>query len=177
MTMQNELQNKQANELLPVKNDYVFSLLFGAKNHEHLLISLLNAVLNGKPRIKSVKLEPTEYRKTTPDGKSARLDIVATTDDGTIINVEMQNHNEGNIEDRAFYYQCVLGYRALKAGIGYSFMPNVITIWFCAESVLVRECCCHEHANVQLPSGGYSYERGTRKVKQVIIELNKLNIN
>ena len=37
--------------LLPVKNDYVFARLFGAKSHKHVRGgALLNSILNGKPR-------------------------------------------------------------------------------------------------------------------------------
>ena len=42
-----------ANDLLPVKNDYVFARLFGRRDHERILVRLLNAILNGKPWIKS----------------------------------------------------------------------------------------------------------------------------
>ncbi len=65
----------------------------------------MNAILDGKPYINSVKLEPTEYKKSTPDGKSIRLDIAAVADDGTLLNVEIQCKNEGNVEDRASFYK------------------------------------------------------------------------
>ena len=84
-------------DLLPVKNDYVFSRLFGAKSHKRVLICLLNSILNGKPHINDITLDPNEYKKTSPDGKSIRLDIAATSDDGTIFNIEIQCKDEGNI--------------------------------------------------------------------------------
>ena len=62
-------------DLLPVSNDYVFSRLFGKRSHERVLVCLLNAILNGHPHIKSVTLDPTEYKKKTDDGKTIRLDI------------------------------------------------------------------------------------------------------
>ena len=65
------------------------------------LVCLLNSILNGYPYIKSVKLEPTEYKKTSANGKSIRLDIAATSDDGTILNIEVQCSNEGSIVDHA----------------------------------------------------------------------------
>lgn len=76
-------------DLLPPKNDYVFSRLFGRRSHEQVLVCLLNAILNGKPHIESVRLDPIEYRKTRPDGKSIRLDIAATSDDGIRLQIEM----------------------------------------------------------------------------------------
>lgn len=50
-------------DLLPPLNDYVFVSLFGKKSHERVLVCSLNAILNSKPHIKSVKLEHTEYKK------------------------------------------------------------------------------------------------------------------
>ena len=91
-------------DLLPPSNDYVFASLFGKKDHERVLVCLLNSILNGYPYIKSVKLEPTEYKKTSANGKSIRLDIAATSDDGTILNIEVQCSNEGSIVDRVTHY-------------------------------------------------------------------------
>ena len=39
-------------DLLPVKNDFVFANLLGARSHKRVLVCLLNAILNGKPHIK-----------------------------------------------------------------------------------------------------------------------------
>ena len=175
MTTRNKSQNKQVNELLPVKNDYVFSRLFGAKNHEHILISLLNSILNGRPHIKSIKLEPTEFRKKTPKGKSVRLDIVATTDDGTIIQVEMQCVNKGNIIDRAIFCQSRLRAEELKEGEDYSSVPDVISIWICDQSVTDRVGCCHEMLVTYQKTNLDPFEPASKKVRYYIIELQKLN--
>ena len=53
-------------DLLPVKSDYVlFSRLFGAKSHKRVLIYLLNSILNGKPHINDITLDPNEYKKSS----------------------------------------------------------------------------------------------------------------
>ena len=103
--------------LLPVKNDYVFARLFGAKSHKRVLVCLLNSILNGKPHIKDITLDPNEYKKTSPDGKSIRLDIAATSDDSTIFNIEIQCKDEGNIGDRASFYQSKLREGKLKEAL------------------------------------------------------------
>ena len=95
-------------DLLPVKNDYVFANLFGARSHKRVLVCLLNAILNGKHHINDITLDPTEYKKISPDGKTVRLDIAATSDDGTVLHIEIQTQDEGNIGDRASFYQAVL---------------------------------------------------------------------
>lgn len=161
-------------DLLPVKNDYVFSRLFGAKSHKRVLTCLLNAILNGKPHINDVTLDPTEYRKKTPDGKSIRLDIAATSDDGTILNVEIQCIDEGNIADRSAFYQSVLREKYLKEGQDYSDIPNIISIWIAVDPVTQRKGCCHEIVDMYKDNGVDPIEIASEKMRQFIIELTKL---
>ena len=161
-------------DLLPPSNDYVFASLFGKKSHERVLVCLLNAILNGKPQIKSVKLEPTEYKKTSIDGKSIRLDIVATSDDGTIINVEIQCKCNGNIEDRASFYKARLRSDKLKEGEDYSSIPDIISIWICVEPETNRKGCCHEIVDMYKDNGIDPIEIASEKMRHFIIELTKL---
>ena len=161
-------------DLLPVKNDYVFSRLFGAKSHKRVLTCLLNAILNGKPHINDITLDPTDYKKKTPDGKSIRLDIAATSDDGTILNVEIQCIDEGNIADRSAFYQSVLREKYLKEGQDYSDVPNIISIWIAVDPVTQRKGCCHEIVDMYKDNGIDPIEIASEKMRQFIIELTKL---
>ena len=153
MTTQNKLPKAESNDLLPVVNDYVFARLFGRQNHERVLVRLLNAILNGKPYIQEIKLGPTEFKKPTKDGKSLRLDIAATADDGTKLQIEMQCQNEGNIGDRASFCQSRLRDGELKSGEDYSSIPNIISIWICEDSVTQRKGCCHEIVSMYKENG------------------------
>ncbi|MCR5225510.1 MAG: Rpn family recombination-promoting nuclease/putative transposase [Alphaproteobacteria bacterium] len=161
-------------DLLPVKNDYVFARLFGRRSHERVLVCLLNAILNGKPHIKDISLDPTEYKKTSQNGKSVRLDIAATSDDGTRLHIEMQCHNEGNIGDRASFCQARLREDELQEGQNYSSIPNIISIWICDESVTKRQSCCHEIVSMYKDNGVDPIEIASEKMRQFIIELSKL---
>lgn len=161
-------------DLLPVKNDYVFSRLFGAKSHKRVLVCLLNSILNGKPHIKSITLDPTEYKKTSADGKSIRLDIAATSDDGTILHIEIQCKDEGNIGDRASFYQSKLREGQLKEGEDYSSIPNIISIWITAESLTQRKGCINEIVSMYKDNGVDPIEIASEKMRQFIIELTKL---
>ena len=161
-------------DLLPPSNDYVFASLFGKKSHERVLVCLLNAILNGKPYIKSVKLEPTEYKKTSIDGKSIRLDIVATSDDGTSLNVEIQCKCNGNIEDRASFYKARLRSDKLKEGEDYTSIPDIISIWICVEPETNRKGCCHEIVDMYKDNGIDPIEIASEKMRHFIIELTKL---
>ena len=161
-------------DLLPVKNDYVFSRLFGAKSHKRVLICLLNSILNGKPHINDITLDPNEYKKTSPDGKSIRLDIAATSDDGTIFNIEIQCKDEGNIGDRASFYQSKLREGKLKSGDDYSSIPNIISIWISADSLTHRKGCVSEIVSMYKDNGVDPIEIASEKMRQFIIELTKL---
>ena len=161
-------------DLLPPSNDYVFASLFGRRSHERVLVCLLNSILNGKPSIKSVKLEPTEYKKTSIDGKSIRLDIVATSDDGTILNVEIQCKCNGNIEDRASFYKARLRSDKLKEGEDYTSIPDIISIWICVEPETHRKGCCHEIVDMYKDNGIDPIEIASEKMRHFIIELTKL---
>ncbi len=162
--------------LLPVKNDYVFAHLFGKKSHERVLVCLLNAILNGKPHIKSVKLDPTEYKKVRENGKSIRLDIAATSDDGTLLQIEMQCQNKGNIGDRASFSQARLRANSLNEGEDYSDIPNIISIWICDEPVTKRKSCYHEIVSMYKENGIDKIEIASEKMRQFIIELSKLEV-
>ena len=41
-------------------------LVIGAKSHKRVLICLLNSILNGKPHINDITLDPNEYKKHLP---------------------------------------------------------------------------------------------------------------
>ena len=160
--------------LLPVKNDYVFSHLFGSKKHKELLVCLLNSILDGKPHVRDLTLAPTEYKKTEPAGKTVRLDVAAVSDDGTILHVEIQTKDEGNIEDRASFYQSVLREGELKEGEDYSSIPDIISIWIVAEPVTDRKACYHEIVSMYKANGVDPIQIASEKMRQFIIELPKL---
>ncbi|MDR1208054.1 MAG: Rpn family recombination-promoting nuclease/putative transposase, partial [Holosporales bacterium] len=90
--------------LLDPKLDYIFKNIFGVKKYEHLLISFLNALLKGNPLIKKLVLTNTEFPKIFKDDKISRLDVRATCNDDTKIDIEIQIKNTGEIPERACNY-------------------------------------------------------------------------
>ena len=50
--------------LFDPKEDFVFKALFGTEENKELLISLLDAILKGKPYIKDLSLNNTEITNT-----------------------------------------------------------------------------------------------------------------
>jgi predicted transposase/invertase (TIGR01784 family) len=85
--------------------------------------------LNGNPFIQDITLENTDIPKDIEDGKSVRLDVRATTDDNTKIQIEIQCQDEGNIVNRAAFCQSKMLPEELCEGDEYDSLPNLISIW------------------------------------------------
>ena len=115
-------------------SDFAFKHIFGREEGKVSLLSLLNAILNGNPTIKDLRILNTETKIEDPDKKASRLDIEAVTSDGIIINVEIQCRVTADLYDRAVVYTSDLLSSNIKKGKAYNF-PNVISIWIIKDKV------------------------------------------
>ncbi len=114
-------------EFLKPTNDIIFKLLFGEVGRENILKDLLEAILNVK--IERVILDKQkEILIGEIDRKTGVLDVKAELPDKTIINIEMQNENYGNIDKRLQYYMSGIYVRELDAGKDYKNLNKIIVI-------------------------------------------------
>ncbi|GAB6173093.1 hypothetical protein JCM15765_25710 [Paradesulfitobacterium aromaticivorans] len=93
-------------ELIDLKIDYGFKLIFGREGQEPLLAAFLNAILKppaGK-QIQSLSYTNPELSKDNADDKESSLDIRVVTEDQRQINIEIQLKNEHNMAKRSLYY-------------------------------------------------------------------------
>ena len=112
---------------LNLTNDFVFKKVFGKKGNESILKDLLEAIL--KIKIKKIKLQTeVELERELIDDKTGVLDIEATIDDNTIIDIEMQMRNQYSMKERSLFYWAGLYYTALKKKGEYKENKRVITI-------------------------------------------------
>jgi predicted transposase/invertase (TIGR01784 family) len=88
---------------LTPKNDIMFKMIFGDQNHTNIFVHFLSSVIKPKFPIKSVKIMSPEPPVECIGERGARLDIVATTDNKEIINIEIQRRDEGNMKSMALY--------------------------------------------------------------------------
>nr|WP_282432331.1 Rpn family recombination-promoting nuclease/putative transposase [Desulfotomaculum nigrificans] len=97
-------------------NDYAFKRILGSEEGKEALISFLNAVL--KPpqgqELHDVELLDRELDPKYLLDKAARLDILARTAAGALVNVEVQIANKYNIDKRTLFYWAGLLSRAVK---------------------------------------------------------------
>ena len=112
---------------LNLTNDFVFKKVFGKKGNESILKDLLEAIL--KIKIKKIELQTeVELERELIDDKTGVLDIEATIDDNTIIDIEMQMRNQYNMKERSLFYWAGLYYTGLKKKEEYKENKRVITI-------------------------------------------------
>ncbi|MGL5356861.1 MAG: Rpn family recombination-promoting nuclease/putative transposase, partial [Cetobacterium sp.] len=90
--------------LFKPKVDYIFKNLFGSEKHPRILISFLNACIKPKSPIVSVRIKNSELTKEYIEDSFSRLDVLAKTDKGEMINIEMQRADEKNMVKRSLYY-------------------------------------------------------------------------
>ena len=110
-----------------LKNDVVFKAFFSRKGNEEFLIDFLKALL--KIEIEKIEIKnEVSLEKLKPKEKGGRLDLQATLDNGTIVNIEMQIENQHNIEIRTTFYSAKVISMETEKGTKYEDINKVIMI-------------------------------------------------
>ncbi|GHT94384.1 transposase [Alphaproteobacteria bacterium] len=171
-----KVKNAENVDLLLPRYDFVFKGLFGQEDHKRVLISLLNSILDGNPFIQDITLENTDIPKDMEDGKSVRLDIRATTDENTKIQIEIQCQDEGNIVNRAAFGQSKMLPEELHEGDEYDSLPNLISIWITNYNETGRNYHTHKIRFMyeEDPAGNPAVS-ASDKFRIFIIELEKID--
>jgi predicted transposase/invertase (TIGR01784 family) len=162
--------------LLNPSSDFVFKNIFGVKKHERVLTCLLNAILKKHPTISSITLVNPEHRKKRKNGKSATLDIEAITDKGTLVDIEIQCSRDGNLVNRAVYYQARMIKEELDEGESYDSHPDIISIWFTDYKETNRQHHSHEAVYMFKGNSLDGIEVASEKTRIFIIELPKIDL-
>ena len=84
--------------------DFGFKRIFGTEFNKELLVSFLNAILDGERVITDVTFKNSEHLGTSERERRAIFDVYCTTDKGARIIVEMQNVYQEFYKDRSIYY-------------------------------------------------------------------------
>lgn len=129
-------------------NDFIFKKIFGQTKNADLLKDLLESILTDikiyKVQInKDVSLE----RKMITD-KLGILDVVATLNDDTKVNIEMQVKNYYNTIERSLFYGTGEYYQNLERGEEYINIPCSISIWITDYNVF-EDGPFHEKAKLK----------------------------
>lgn len=108
--------------------DFGFKRIFGTPFNRELLISFLNAVLDGERKIVEVKYNNSEKFGSNESQRKAVFDVYCTTDDGSRFIVEMQNVYQDFYKDRSIYYSTFPITEQAKKGVWNYELQPVYTI-------------------------------------------------
>ncbi|MEG6520889.1 Rpn family recombination-promoting nuclease/putative transposase [Desulfotomaculum sp. 1211_IL3151] len=122
-------------------NDYAFKRILGSEEGKEALVSFLNAVLEPLPGRELITVELLD-RELDPKyllDKASRLDILAKTASGALVNIEVQIVNKYNIDKRTLFYWSGLYHGQLASGQNFIHLRKTITInilgfdWFSSK--------------------------------------------
>ena len=157
-------------ELLKPTNDYIFKRIFGQKKNSDILKDLLQAIL---PHWNIKNVEPRHEVQLETDfitDKVCRLDILATLDDGTKVDIEMQMRNYNDIEARSLFYTTREYHQSLENGQDYIEIPKSIGIWISNFNVFNDEGPFHEIVRLRRD---YENQIFTDKIEMHYLQLPK----
>ena len=123
-------------ERLPITDDYIFKRVFAYEGNESVLKDFLEAIL--KKDIKEVQIKNPEIIPYEKGEKRGLLDIKAETDDGTLLDIEMQMENKENTEERGTQYLGKMITEQLKVGDQYTKLKKSIVIFITNYNLLKR---------------------------------------
>ena len=145
-------------EELTICDNFLFQKVM---QNESLCKRLIEKLLN----IKIQSLTYSELEKSIDpavDRKGIRLDLFVVTDDGTMINIEMQTTDSNNAElvNRTRYYQSLVDLDSMKTGAKYKDMKKSYIIFICTfdhfnlgRKVYTFTNRCHECEGLELGDG------------------------
>lgn len=127
-----DLHNKydKAIQKFTLMSDTFMSVVFKDKKCSE---ELLNVILDRKITIIDLH---TQYGIQSLRGRSVRLDIKAVDENGDVMNIEVQNDNEGAIPERTRFNSSLMDMELLKTGAEFSELPATYVIMITKNDVL-----------------------------------------
>ena len=113
--------------------DFVFKRIFGTEANKHLLVALLNHLLelDGEHRIQDVTYLPPEQAPPLPEMKLSAVDVKCRDERGRSYVVEMQVLNVEGFEKRIVYNASKAYVMQLPSGGAYQDLAPVIGLTIC----------------------------------------------
>ena len=112
------------------RRDRYFKFLMCAPERKSILLDFINTTLQLMKYMPLVSIELTDRELDTDfrDGKSLRLDILGTAEDGRMVNIELQRRSGGEFIKRALYNSSTLIHRQLNEGSFYNTLRQTIFV-------------------------------------------------
>ena len=150
------VRSRKPYDELTIVDDFMFCKVM---QDEKLCKELLRRILTDEiGEIRSV-----EVQKVMDDSYNAhgiRVDIIVTTEDGRVYDIEMQASNRKYLSKRIRYYQSVIDYELLDKGQSYKKLPDTYIIFLCPFDypgrglpVYTYKSICKEDKSITLNDG------------------------
>ena len=129
-----EFEKLKRSNTLPLeidrRRDRYFKFLMCAPERKSILLDFINTTLQLMKYMPLVSIELTDRELDTDfrDGKSLRLDILGTAEDGRMVNIELQRRSGGEFIKRALYNSSTLIHRQLNEGSFYNTLRQTIFV-------------------------------------------------
>ncbi|AAS11163.1 MULTISPECIES: Rpn family recombination-promoting nuclease/putative transposase [Treponema] len=114
---------------ITLRNDYAFKKVFGVEENKDVLQDLLECILDIPPEdIAGLELLDKEFHKEFLSEKLGILDIKLRLNNGTFVDIEIQNVWYFDFPERTLYYWSKMYNEGIKQGQDYTKLPKCITI-------------------------------------------------
>ena len=116
--------------------DFAFKKLFGTEINKELLVSFLNALLDGKEVVRDITYLNTERLGTQEYDRRAVFDVYCQNEKGEYFLVEMQKGEQQFFKDRSIYYSSFAIREQAPKGVWDYELKSIYTIGilnFCFE--------------------------------------------
>ena len=115
---------------MDLKIDYAFKKLFAKPGNEPILLAFVNAALDPseEERVTWIELVNNEQSREHIGDKMSVLDLLARTERGMYVNIEIQLANEHDMERRSLYYWSRVYTGQMSQGMSYQELKRTITI-------------------------------------------------
>jgi predicted transposase/invertase (TIGR01784 family) len=161
------------------KTDIIFKRIFGTKARKHLLIQLLDAMLQlkGDRRIKDLSFLSPEQVPEKAEMKLSIVDVKCKDERGIEYVVEMQVVHVGAFEQRVVYNASKAYAQDLPSGGQYADLDDVVAVTIC-DFTLWPDSAEPDSRNVPMLSHWHMQEQssgtlGLPQIKYVFLELPK----
>lgn len=111
-------------------NDVFVKSLLGSNDRKNLTLDFINSILmrEGKQKFHDLEFENTEFVSDKINGKKAIPDILAITEEGNMVHIEVQVLRDKNIIPRILYYWSRIYGRQLDSTDSYGKLNPLISI-------------------------------------------------
>ena len=153
--------------------DFAFKLMLGNPRHSRVTIHFLNAILSDQAAITQVEFLNPFLEKDSDDDKLAILDILATDEQGRLLNIEMQTSPPVELSQRLAYYASSLYVSQLTEGARYTGLRPAISICVLTRAMFPQVPSLHLDFRLREKDGQIL----TSDLQIHLLELSKLQVD